>query len=173
MNSSIEMQRLRCLGCGGDFPPSDGLTHPYMLSSSGCWAAYGVLLAREFQDRTYAPLHRLSVDAYAVQHPGVDGPQARNSVGIHLSKLCLVLEYDWPTGRANAAMVAITAKKFHYPWLVPPEVPARYSVQMVIEAQTATDHLAAVRLWAESVWQAWATHHPTVRQWLSQMNLST
>ena len=63
---------MRCLGCGGEFREMDGPTHPYVLSSAGCWAAYGELLALEYEDRTYAVVNRLSVDTYAVQHPGID-----------------------------------------------------------------------------------------------------
>jgi len=55
---------------------ADGPAHAYMLSSPGCWAAYGELLAREYSDSAYRRLHRLSVDAYALQHPGIDTPQS-------------------------------------------------------------------------------------------------
>ena len=49
---------------------SDGPTHPYYGCSPACWARYGEVLAREFQDPAYFGLHQLTVDAYAVQHPG-------------------------------------------------------------------------------------------------------
>jgi Family of unknown function (DUF5946) len=140
-----------------------------MLSSPGCWAAYGEVLAREYQDRAYWPLHRLTVDTFAVQHPGVDTPQARNSVGIHLSRLLLILERDWPIERANDAMLSITAKKMHYPWLTPPASMGHFTVKQVLEARDATEHLNAVEQWAQSVWQAWAEHHATVREWLREL----
>ena len=84
--TSIAATTDRCCGCGGRFTdPADEDSHPYMLSSAGCWSACNGLLAREYQDvALFARCHRLTVDAYAVQHPGLDGPQARNSVGIHL-----------------------------------------------------------------------------------------
>ena len=160
---------MRCCGCGEEFPRSDGPTHPYMLSSPGCWASYGEVLAREYQDRDYARLHRLSVDAYAVQHPGVNGPQARNSVGIHLSRLSLILERGWPIERANDAMLAITAKKRHYPWLTPPEQRGEITVKDVLAARGPEEHETEVTLWAESVWRAWAEHHATVRAWLKDI----
>jgi hypothetical protein len=160
---------MRCFSCGGDFPEMDGPTHPYMLSSAGCWAAYGELLALEYQHRAYATLHRLSVDAYAVQHPGVDTPQARNSVGIHLSRLSLMLEQGWPIDRANDAMQIITTKKFGFPWLPPPASLGVLTVKNVLEARGAVEHGAAVQLWAKSVWQAWSEHHYVVRGWLREM----
>jgi hypothetical protein len=140
-----------------------------MLASPGCWAAYGELLAREYQDRRYAPLHRLTVDTYAVQHPGEDNPQARNSVGIHLSRLCLILERDWPIERANDAMLVITAKKRSYPWLTPPANRGALTIHRVLAATSPADHLAAIHEWAQSVWQAWTEHHDTVRAWLIRL----
>lgn len=154
-----------CFGCGDFFPGSDGPTHPYMLSSPGCWAAYGELLAREYQDPRYMRLHRLTVDTYAVQHPGVDTPQARNSVGIHLSRLYLLFERGWSIERANAAMLAITAKKHAYPWLAPPGSMGSLSVRHALATGTPEAHAAAVEQWARSVWTAWAAHHATVRDW--------
>jgi Family of unknown function (DUF5946) len=154
-----------CCGCGDLFPDGDGPTHPYVLSSPGCWAAYGELLAREYQNPTYMRVHRLTVDTYAVQHPGVDTPQARNSVGIHLSRLCLMLERGWSIDRANAAMLAITAKKHDYPWLTPPASLGPLSVRNALAATTPHEHSAAVEQWARAVWAAWAPHHATVRSW--------
>jgi len=160
---------MRCFGCGGDFREMDGPTHPYMLSSAGCWAAYGELLALEYEDRAYGVLNRLSVDTYAVQHPGIDSPQSRNSVGIHLSRLSLILELGWPVSKANDAMQIISAKKFRFPWLPPPASFGPLTVKNVLEADGAAEHTAAVQLWAKSVWQAWADHHLTVRGWLRDL----
>ena len=140
-----------------------------MLSSAGCWASYGEVLAREYEDPKYFRLHRLSVDTYAVQHPGVDGPQARNSVGIHLSRLELVLVRGWPIERANDAMLSLTAKKRDYPWLTPPEQRGEVTVKDVLVARDAPEHEAAVTRWAHSAWKAWAEHHATVNEWLREM----
>jgi hypothetical protein len=159
----------RCCGCGAHFPdpalPEAAPTHPYILSSPGCWQAYGELLAREYQDPHYMRVHRLTVDAYAVQHPGVDTPQARNSVGIHLSRLLLLFERGWPIERANASMVAITAKKHDYPWLSPPAAPGPLTVLHPLGATTPEEHADRVEQWARSVWTAWSEHHPVVRRW--------
>lgn len=126
---------MRCCGCGADYPDISGPTHAYMLSSPGCWEAYGRVLAREYENPEYSRLHRLTVDAYAVQHPGVDGPQARNSVGIHLSRLCLMFDRGWRIERANDAMLAISAKKQHYPWLTPPGDRGTVTVRHVLAAE--------------------------------------
>lgn len=156
--------------CGFESEAGDGPTHRYMQSTAGCWEAYGRLLAREYEDPARWRMHRLSVDAYAVQHPGVDGPQARNSVGIHLSRLGLMFELGWPLEQANDAMLTITAKKFDYPWLTPPSQPAGVTIADVLAAESAERHMAAVESWAQAVWGSWAQHHATVMDWLKRVS---
>jgi hypothetical protein len=160
---------MRCCGCGGDFPDITGPIHDYMLSSPACWEAYGRVLAREYENPSYARLHRLTVDAYAVQHPGIDGPPARNSVGIHLSRLCLMIDRGWSMERTNDAMLAITATKRGYPRLTPPSDRGALTVKDVLAAQNPSEHLRAVERWAQSAWQAWAQHHASVRIWVKEL----
>ena len=69
-----------CPGCGAGFAPFDGPVHAYLESSAACWNAFGQVLAREYSDARHAPIHRLTVDAYCVQHPGGDSRQAIQSV---------------------------------------------------------------------------------------------
>jgi Family of unknown function (DUF5946) len=156
---------MRCIGCQAEFAEIDGPTHEYMLSSPGCWAAYGEVLAREYSDNRLALIHRLTVDTYAVQHPGVNVPAARRSVGVHLSRLYLLLEAEWSTERANNAMLAITEFKDRCDWLEPPSMSGTLSVLEVLQAGSNEEHERRVRAWAESVWKAWGTHHDIVRKW--------
>jgi hypothetical protein len=65
------MNSIPCIGCHALFPDVDGPVHRYMESSPGCWASYGEVLVREYTEPSYFGVHRLTVDAYAVQHPGV------------------------------------------------------------------------------------------------------
>ena len=81
-----------CPGCGLDLPEHDGPTHAYIGASPACWALYGELLAREYGELRYPPSHRLTVDVYAIQHPGGGERRAIQSVAVHLMALCLVLE---------------------------------------------------------------------------------
>ena len=134
----------------------------------GCWAAYGEVLAREYSDYRLTRLHRLTVDTYAVQHPGVNVPAARRSVGLHLSRLYLLLEAGWSTERANNAMPAITEFKDRCDWLEPPLMTGTLNVLEVLQAASGEEHEMRVRAWAESVWKAWAVHHATVRKWCAE-----
>jgi hypothetical protein len=137
-----------------------------MASSPACWAAYGEVLAREYSDPAYFQVHRLSVDAYAVQHPGKPSPQSIQSVAVHLVRLCLLLERGLPMERANAGMLKASEREESYVWLEPPANLGGVTVTDVLKAQGVEAHMAAVRGWAGSAWRAWMPHHETVRSWL-------
>ena len=155
-----------CCGCGVEFGDQDGPTHPYMLSSPGCWAAYGQVLAREYEDHpAYSEIHKLTVDTYAVHHPGIETPQARSSVGFHLSRIHLWLEFGWTVSEIDAVMNEISAKRRAYPWLAPPATRAAVSVADVLAARTPEEHKEMVRRWARAVWDNWSEHHAKVRAW--------
>jgi len=140
-----------------------------MESSPGCWAAYGEILAREYSDPAYGRLHRLTVDAYAVQHPGQANPQAIQSVALHLVSLCLVLERASSAEEARRSLGAGTRRKGHYTWLSRPGSMGAVTVADVQSAQSPDAHLAWVRKWADSAWQAWVAHHDTVRAWANEL----
>src|SRR5689334_17173258 len=73
-----------CPGCGLVLAEHDGPTHAYIGASPACWAKYGELLVREFGELRNPEVHRLSVDTYAVQHPGVPERRSIQSVAVHL-----------------------------------------------------------------------------------------
>ncbi len=83
-----------CFSCGAIVSDLEGLIHPYMLSSPGCWKIYGEILAKEYAPETYDPdPHRITVDTYAVTHPGVkEERRAIQSVTIHLIRLYYFLK---------------------------------------------------------------------------------
>ncbi|MBS0396577.1 MAG: hypothetical protein JSR54_18300 [Proteobacteria bacterium] len=157
--------RQRCVGCGAEFAPGDGPVHRYLESAPGCWARYGELLAREYADRAVYPVHRLSVDAYAVQHPGRESPQTIQSAAVHLIRLSLLLEQGLAPERANAVMVEASGRRTTYRWLEPPPVRGTVTVADLDPAAPAAEYVRAVRRWAEDVWAAWQVHHDTVRRW--------
>jgi hypothetical protein len=156
---------VHCMWCKGAFPAEDGPTHAYMESTAGCWAAFGRVLAREYEDQRHFAVHRLTVDAYAVQHPGLPSRQTIQSVGVHLVRLCLFLEHNLEPAKANDAMLAAAKHKSQYHWLVPP---AYLGTLTVADVEAATDiqgHMSTVKSWASQMWQVWSPHHSTVRSW--------
>jgi hypothetical protein len=138
-----------------------------MLSSPGCWATYGEVLAREYADYDgFRMIHRLTVDAFAVQHPHSPAAENIRSVGFHLCRLCLILEQGLDAHRANAAMVAIAAHKTLFTPLRIPACLGTVTVADVYAAQDPAEHRDAVRRWAVAVWQAWTPCHDIVRNWV-------
>jgi hypothetical protein len=161
------MAAVACIGCGAMFADQEGPTHRYMESSPGCWAVYGEVVAREYSDLSYASLHRLKVDAYAVQHPRRPSAQSIQSVARHLMSLCLVLERRMEPGRATAFLQAAAEPKGRFVWLVPPASRGAVTVKDVHRAESATEHKRLVRAWAESAWSAWSPHHAAIGEWLA------
>ena len=160
------MNTCECFSCGGEFPDIDGPVHGYMASSPGCWSTYGEALAREYSDPALSEVHRLSVDTYAVQHPGSTDRQSIQSVGVHLIRLCLFLEQGLGPEKANDAMLEAGKNKHSFTWLKPPESLGAITVADVVNADNADEYKAMVRAWAKSTWDAWAIHHDTIRSWL-------
>ena len=167
MGTSVSA-KVQCIGCGGLVPQMDGPTHRYLESSPGCWHVYGEVLSREYSDPAFAALHRLTVDSYAVQHPGGRSPQAIQSVCVHLMSLCLVLERDVALAYATRAMGAAVRTKERFVWLAPPPSLGEITVGDVAAVSTAAAHISAVRAWAESAWAGWAQYHQVVRGWLTR-----
>lgn len=153
-----------CPGCGSRLPAVEGPVHAYMTSSPACWAAFGEVMAREYQNPDLMPVHRLSVDAWAAQHPGDRSRQAIQSVGMHLARLMVQLDDGLSGEAANTAMLGFAARKAELPEL--PQ-PPRYSLTVadVVEAAEPVAHAAAVRRWAESVWADWSDQHTFIRAW--------
>ena len=141
-----------------------------MESSSGCWAAYGEVLAREYGNPAlFARVHRLTVDAYAVQHPGRPSRQSIQSVALHLVSLCLALEHGATSQEATLALREGTRAKGRYVWLSTPASLGSLTVADVLPAREATAHEVLVRQWAGAAWAAWSLHHSVVRAWLPKV----
>lgn len=159
------MKETVCQGCGASFPEQDGPVHRYMESSPACWAAFGEVLAREYSNPAYFSIHRLTVDTYAVQHPGGESRQAIQSVGVHLVRLYLFLERGLDATHANDAMLEAAKHKQDFFKLEPPAYPGKLTIADVLAAKNERDHRNIVQAWAESAWQSWSAHHDTVRLW--------
>lgn len=168
--SRSEPREEPCFGCGAVVPVTDGPTHRYVLSAPGCWAVYGQVLAREYQNPAYMAKHQLTVDAYAVQHPGEPVPAARRSVLFHLVSLCAVFERGKTPTEANRILQRLGELGLDPEWLAPPDDRGSVTVLDVVETQGITGHQTAVERWARSAWEAWSPHHPHVRGWLDRIS---
>ena len=138
-----------CAGCGVQLPPFDGPVHRYMVSSPSCWQVFGQVLTREYGDAAFMASHRLTVDAYAVQHPGDPSPQSIQSVAVHLISLYAMLELQFSFAAATQLMRQ-SADRRRFDWLEPPPQRGERTVASVLTARTPGQHARAVRRWAQS-----------------------
>ncbi len=145
-------------------PGIDAPSHPYIGASPGCWAVFLEVMAREYGEYGYPAVHHLTVDAYAVQHPGMPSSQAVRSVALHLISLYLALEEGWDAAAVREALRKAAARRDRFHWLQTP-APASLTVLDIVLAGNLAEHEAAVRRWARSVWDSWAGHRETVRGW--------
>jgi hypothetical protein len=161
---SVPSGTVPCVGCRGLVPDEDGPIHRYMTASPGCWRMYTELGAGSMPRTARSPL---TVDAYAVTHPGVPGPQSTPSVWIHLVTLCAVLEKGWAVEHA-VRLRRVGADAFdRWPWLGRPDPMGDVSVVDVARAVEgaggATTAGELIEAWIDAAWGAWSAHHPAVR----------
>lgn len=123
-------------------------------------------MAREFSDYRYGRIHGTTVDAYAVQHPGVPERRSIRSVALHLIRLLLVIERREEQARATELMARVARSRVTFEWLEPPTPNGTRTVEDVRAAQGPEGHVAIVEAWAEGLWASWNPHHARVKGWL-------
>ncbi|MFI5167062.1 MAG: DUF5946 family protein [Thermoanaerobaculales bacterium] len=154
---------IRCEGCGALVRDIPGKPYKYTGAPPGCWEVYTQVLAREYGEYGYPqPTHRLTVDTYAVQHPGTPGRQAIQSVNSHLVSLYLIVEKQLPGKAATEALRTILDHAGSFTWLQPPDPNGSNTVLEVARARTFNEHVGLVDAWARDVWSAWAQHHALI-----------
>jgi hypothetical protein len=153
-----------CFSCGALVPVMEGPIHKYMLSAPGCWHLYGELLAREYTQQNYDPdSHRISVDTYAVSHPGNMGDRrAVQSVNIHLIRMYYQFEKHLQ-GKRLLQMIKNAAenKELHksFDWLEPPSFTKSPNITNVLLAKKFSQHKEIVHAWGLSIWTLWKNIH--------------
>jgi len=146
--------------CHAEFEKTDGPTHEYLESTPSCWAAFGEVLAREYENGPlFAAAHRYTVDAYAVQHPGKPERRQIQSVWVHLVALYALFEENCPPRVAKKRMERLANKKDELEWLDPPDFSNTPNVISVLNTTTDEEHVAVAKAWAQSLWEAWYTKH--------------
>jgi Family of unknown function (DUF5946) len=154
-----------CWGCGAVVPTTVLPAHRYLGASSGCWAIYGTVLAREYGEWQMPAVHRLTVDTYSVQHPGKPSRHCIQSAAGHLIGLFVVLELGWPPALATQAIGKAVKGSQQFFWLEPPKSWGELTIVDVAKTAALAQHKQIVRRWSRSVWDAWRFHHSTVQNW--------
>ncbi len=125
------------------------------------------LLARDFSDVMYFPVHRMMVDTYCLQHPDRYCVSAK-SLAAHLTGLCWVLEHD---GSRSMGSEALRRWLNGNPVIDKPEIPAFHGKLTIGDVRKAPDpeaYAQAVERWARSTWQAYSALHSLARQWIQR-----
>lgn len=147
----------RCSGCGLAVAGGD----------DGCNALFNDLAGRSFSDIRFGGVHRMAVDAYALQHPDRYCISAKSLVA-HLCGLCELIERD-----GNPAMPNRHLRQ----WLdgsvdiTKPALPAehgRTTIGDVLAIDSPPAYREAVGAWASDVWMAYAELHGLAREWLDR-----
>ena len=163
----MEEKLIACSGCGAQVRDLPGQPHPYIGAAAGCWEVYGQVLAKEYGEYGYPELtHRLTVDTYAVQHPGRPGRRSIQSVNLHLASLYLILEKGWSSPAVSAALQKSLKQGGRFTWLEPPMPNGRITVLDVARAPDLAAHQEIVEAWARDVWAAWSHHHERVNKYV-------
>jgi len=134
---------------------------------AGCLKLFEKILVREFSDYRYSKIHRLTVDAYSLQHPD-SYMRSGKSFAAHLTGIYAALEAK------DALAVNRTVRK----WLStnpkiekPAALPlhrGKLTITFIHSAVDADEHSKRVREWAREVWRAWNEHHTFAKQLIDE-----
>ena len=161
-------KKTQCPGCGASFEEIDGPVHGYMDGTPACFAFFNQVLACEYSDPALLSTHRLSVDTYAVQHPGrARTTQQIQSVGLHLARLGLQLDRPIPPKETNDVMLGLGRHKHSLEYIDPPSR-FQMTVADVVGYAGSSEHSNKVREWARSTWEDWSDHHNYIMNWATE-----
>jgi hypothetical protein len=156
-----------CPGCKASLEPVDGPTHRYIGASPACWHIYTILGAGGYAIVGGDRYGSLLVDAYAAQHPGVDSPQARQSVAAHLVTLWAILRAGADIEKAidiRVRAVSVGKRTGGFEWLEPAPESYPLTVAGLISAEPID--AASIDLYVGGVLGSWMTNHEhAIKRW--------
>ena len=134
---------------------------------AGCLKIFEEVIAREFSDYRYGRYHRLTVDAYALQHPD-RYMRSGKSFAAHLTGMCAALEDEDAAALNHAVQKWLSTnpqidKPAHLP-----ERRGSLTITHVRDAADADEHVKRVREWARDAWGAWSEHHGLARRLINE-----
>jgi hypothetical protein len=130
---------------------------------AGCLKMFEGILAREFSDYNYGRFHRLTVDAYSLQHPD-KYMRSGKSFAAHLTGMSAALEGEDALSTNQAVQKWLSMNpQIEKPYNIP-ERRGGLTITYVHSAADADEHIRRVREWAREVWGAWSEHHDLARR---------
>lgn len=133
---------------------------------AGCRVLFDEVLAREWGDYRYARLHRLTVDAYSLQHPR-EYMRSGKSFVAHLTGMYAALEADerW-TATNQAVQRWLNGPRVIKKSNPPPRRRGELTIAHLHQAADADEHRRRVQEWARSAWEAWSDLHGLAKHWI-------
>jgi len=166
------LKQIKCFGCGALVDDIEGRPHEYIGASQGCWDLYSEVLAKEYAEYEYfEDTNRLTVDTYAIQHPGERSRRSIQSVNGHLISLYCVLIKGFSGKTATKLLGEILASDPGFTWLEPPVPNGRITVVDVLNSTDKEEHRSMVREWAQDVFDCWYLMHKDTIERLVRENL--
>ncbi len=170
-----------CPGCKASFTQEKELPlHKYGVMAPECWAAFNTLLGYEADNFGYPEEHRLTVDAYGVQHPqnlelqkqlGIKERLIQasvQSVGRHLIGLYCALEKKMDLLSISKVMGQVIKSGQELELLEPQESMGDITIANFSPDFSREEYSQFAWAWAQSAWNAWAHKHDLVRSWMEK-----
>jgi len=159
----------KCPFCGIQTEAIDGPVHRYLVSTPGCWRKYGEILAREYEDIRFFKCHDLTLDAYALQHPGVEGYQTINSSNIHLTSLYAYFVMKTDLSELSRIKQSVAKRKKDFFLLEPPHDMKELNIGCLNTNVSPEAYCFNVEAWARFVFLKWEEHHKVAGLHLKKM----
>lgn len=139
----------------------------YYNATPECWAVYTEVLGAEFGNAPlFAQVHQLTVDTYAVQHPG--GAHPDKSIFVHLAGLHLMLDRGFSPVRVPPLLQELVRTVREWPHFRAPADLGPMTILDVALAQSPEAHVKVVREWAGALWEAWKPCRATVAKLVAE-----
>ncbi|HEX8638982.1 MAG TPA: DUF5946 family protein [Pyrinomonadaceae bacterium] len=134
---------------------------------AGCLKLFEEVIAREFSDYHYGKIHRLTVDAYSLQHPDAY-MRSGKSFAAHLTGIYAALESEDALAVNQKMRKWLSANpKIEKPVGLPRRT-GKLTITFIHSAACADEHGKRVREWAREVWTAWSEHHALAKQLIDE-----
>jgi len=134
----------------------------------GCRALFDALASKEFSDPNYFRMHRLSVDAYCLQHPEQYMVSSK-SAAAHLAAMCWSMERGLSLHMPKPLKLWVDGPR-EYIRVLPPPFRERGNITIsdAFKATSPEDYEVIVWDWAKSAWNAWSNYWDLARSWVQE-----
>lgn len=133
----------------------------------GCLQLFEEILAKEFSDYRYGRIHRLTVDAYSLQHPD-KYMRSGKSFAAHLTGMCAAIEREDVLSTNQVVQKWLSSNPHIQKPAHIPEQRGALTIAYIHSAAASDEHVKRVREWARDVWAAWAEHHDLARRLIAE-----